>query len=399
MRFQCVLSVLVALSLTMACKEKERGPNVVIHKAVCPPGTTEDSSQGATADCSGKAGARVSSKSAEISGYCLENGVSMVKCTPVPNICGAAGLQTISADGVRCQDNKSLCAPGMTQDFSQEAVEECRKKAGTSISNDSGKVLAYCASKGPVIAKCAPETNICGAAGISRITEEGIFCKEGASDRASGRIPERDAGPVISATDAALAHDAPAGTQAPAHDAGPVISAADAALAHDAPSGTQVDKTTSSPTQSGDRNSSLCFGVKRWLEIKRASVVFLKNRRYSIVLILSNRTKSTISIATRFGPYSQLFDAAQNTSTTLGSDFPITSYSEADGGEKTHYVEGMKITNEEDMPITFTSDQVEAKERSGHVTLSAHLIIAEDKGNGKYSKSHAILRCDNLIVD
>lgn len=70
------------------------------------------------------------------------------------------------------------CPPGVATLVGQEAQEQCGGEVSGSLLMESGKIQGLCARKGNQTVLCKPDPQICGSAGISRITEQGVYCKD-----------------------------------------------------------------------------------------------------------------------------------------------------------------------------------------------------------------------------
>lgn len=70
------------------------------------------------------------------------------------------------------------CPPGVSAEVSQSVNEACGGKASGSVVTQSGQIQGLCERKGDQLVLCKPDPQICGSAGIRRITKDGVDCKE-----------------------------------------------------------------------------------------------------------------------------------------------------------------------------------------------------------------------------
>jgi hypothetical protein len=140
-----------------------------------------------------------------------------------------------------------------------------------------------------------------------------------------------------------------------------------------------------------------CSGVKQWLNVESVHAVSQKDNTYKITIVLADKLDRPVSVSI-LGSAMELNDDAHNPSPNLTVDFPLVNdYQPSTSYAKTAYNNGMKITGVEPQPVTFHSWSVH--DLGKHVSLSAHLIIAEDHGNDTVVAAHTVLRCADLPVE
>ena len=204
-----------------------------------------------------------------------------------------------------------------------------------------------------------------------------------------GTPPARRAEPVLIPVGSA-----PVDRTAPASDHPPVGTDPAPALPSSA------EPAASAPPSAANASPgapAVCSGVKQWLNIESVHAVFRKDSTYRLTLVLANKLDTPISV-TIIWPSMQLNDDEHNPSPAMGVDFPTEQwYTPGADYAKSVYRTGMKITREEPQPVTFSSGN--ARNPSKHVSLSAHIVIAEDNGSGGIVASHTVLRCNDLPVE
>lgn len=124
----------------------------------------------------------------------------------------------------------------------------------------------------------------------------------------------------------------------------------------------------------------------------------MKDNTYKLSLLLANKLEKPISVSIVWTSGVQLDDDAHDPSPTMKYDFAtINTYEPYTNYAKSVYQIGRRISSEEPQPLTFYSGKIQAP--SKHVSLSVHVVIAEDRGKEGIVASLTVLRCNDLVVE